>query len=168
MLCAVRSAPCVRYHARCVYASWACSDIEARRELNSMCQSQYKQNAKQCPSDTNANKSEPTTTKYRKKWNKNIINIDFYEKCCWRLAIAAVVFVRERESRGRGEEIETSWQRSANETSNRTSWIPDRLAMLYNLCAQLIFMQFSFSNLNSLFFSHVRVIGSWQVMKESR
>lgn len=88
----------------------------------------------------------------KKNWNKNIINIDFYEKCCWRLAIAAVVFVGEGEERGREVKIETSWQRSANETSNRTSWILGRLAMLYNLCAQLIFMQFSFSNLNSLFF----------------
>lgn len=164
----MRSAPCVRYQARCVYASWACSDIEARCELNSMCQSQYKQNAKQCPSDTNANKSEPTTTKYqkKKKWNKNIINIDFYEKCCWRLAIAAVVFVGEWEERGREVKIETSCQRSANETSNRTSWIPGRLAMLYNLCAQLIFMQFSFSNLNSLvFFSRSR---HWQLPSNER
>lgn len=58
---AMRSAPCVRFHACCVYATWACSDIGARFELNSMCQSQYKQNAKQYPSDTNENNSEPTT-----------------------------------------------------------------------------------------------------------
>lgn len=60
--------------------------------------------------------------------------------------------------------IETSWQRSANETSNRASRIPDRLRcyIIYapNLYLCNLVLKFEFT-----FFSHVRVIGSCQVMK---
>lgn len=56
----------------------------------------HKQNAKKYPSDDgNGNTHQKNETVTEKK---NIINIDFYEKFCWRLAIAAVVFGRE----GRG------------------------------------------------------------------